>query len=83
MDLSLQNSGPFFVRAVLPNLPNPPGYRPDFKDMFLVSASKTMKSMKVLGCMVCNSYSCINNLTYSYMDYLIGTKTFDCQTYAE
>ena len=30
MDLSLQDSGPFFVRAVLPNLPNPPGYGPAF-----------------------------------------------------
>ena len=28
VDLSLQDSGPFFVRAVLPNLPNPPGYGP-------------------------------------------------------
>ena len=26
MDLSLQDSRPFFVRVVLPNLPNPPGY---------------------------------------------------------
>ena len=27
-DLLLQDSGPFVVRAVLPNLPNPPGYGP-------------------------------------------------------
>ena len=27
VELSLQYSGPFFMRAVLPNLPNPPSYR--------------------------------------------------------
>ena len=63
MDLSLQGGGPFFVRAVLPNLPNPPGYGSVYHhalehvEVFIVYNNKSYHDSV---CTLCYSYHSYN-----------------------
>ena len=52
--------------------------------MIFVTVSKTMKVLGYMALIVYGSYTVQLYKYHSiYMDYLKGTKTFDCQTYTE